>query len=409
MYNKINLTFFVLSSLTLVACGGSDDPEFEPTSEVQVTVDNGQFKNSSDTDVYFGANFGTLFSDERAFGRNASHCYSDANSYYFETENTLVFGSSTLPESDFRTVASWVESEIDSAADAFDGMSFTAILEKRNNIAPEATAAINSWMTAGIDAVEYPTNFDGMNRNEQGAWFSLYFRSQNIQKQNEIIEEVGEKIGVNWQANQYRLADKLLVCLHEGTDQFNYGEGTRFGVNVAAPSINTPSGAVSIIKHELVHTFQGMLYDSSYSAFLLPKWFSEGQAVYMSGQDIASTDDSSDYHATHFVNYQDESGFDPGELYKHYGLAYKYLNDANNAAAMTKVITGMNDSQFNSASFSYSSNIVIGDVIDYDFSDGYSSHTLPFIDSFDNAGLVDSNGAKLDLRRYKRDYDILIK
>jgi hypothetical protein len=410
MNQKIKAVFLTFSALTLTACGGSKDSEFKLTPEVELVVENGQFKESSNTNVYFGNNFGPDYLYSNEFGSNAEHCYREANNYYFETEHALVFGSSTLPESDFKTVAMWVESQLDQAASAFNGMSFSNILAKRNNIAPEINRVLQAAIGGiKLDAIDYPENYDEMDRFEVQEWFATYFRGLDVEKQNEIIDDASITYGRNWQRSDYRIPDKLLVCLHEGTNQFQYGEGTRFGINLGAPSINTPHDPQVIVKHELVHTFQAMLYDSSYNAFMLPTWFAEGQAVFMSGQKVAKIADSADFHTTHYVYFDDRGNTDPADLYEHYGLAYKYLHDANGIAKMVEVITGMSNSQSNSLNLDYNFDPAIHGVLDYDFNDGYSSHRYPFIESFDKANLVDANGAPLSLRRYKRDYDIIVK
>jgi hypothetical protein len=411
-YIKTLPILFIIALTT--ACGGGSDSSSgttnTPSNNNPPASANGEFKRAQNTGRYFGfsqsVHAENRFSDDFNFG--ATTCVQEYDNYYYETDSALIYGDSTLPNSDFTRVASWIEAEKQNVASLFGFASINDLLEMRNDVAPAALRIVyDSYYLETFTSIDYPDNFDTMDFNQQSAWFARYFRALPKPDQNSIIDEILSSMNLSWSLEDYRLNDKLLVCINKNASDNEYAHGGRYGVSIAAPSVNSRSDAPQIIRHELIHTAQRSLYDSYHSSTLLPRWFIEGQAVFLSGQDIANSR-SANYKSPTFVNFSDESNVDFGEVYRHYGLAYKYLQDNNSLADMINIISNMDDSDFNHPGTASFIEPALLNGVQYNFNDGNTSHHPAFIFGFDNANLNDDEGVNLRLERFKRDYDILV-
>jgi len=100
-----------------------------------------------------------------------------------------------------------------------------------------------------------------------------------------------------------------------------------------------PDNINKLIKHELIHTIQHAI-SADFDSFKLPRWFSEGQAVYLSGMSVAKKADHNEYDPTLVVSFYDEYG-DSFLAYEHYGLAYQYVNDANGPSSILSMMTNL--------------------------------------------------------------------
>lgn len=159
------------------------------------------------------------------------------------------------------------------------------------------------------------------------------FKSLSSVQQQEVIAhylawETTEGYYDNATLEDALYQQKLYVCLNENASDIGWGEGITLGITFTAPSIYDRKNAAQIIVHELIHTIQ-KAYSSSPGTFsFLPRWMLEGQAVYLSGQNVAKVSEHANYAPVSVVSFSDEYG-DTGEAYEHYGLAYSYLHENN--------------------------------------------------------------------------------
>lgn len=124
---NISTLFLLLAAFTLTACGGGSE-----TSAPAPLADNGQFKHSHETVIYYSPIInGNTF--DYNYGINSMDCQSTYRDYYFETDNALVFGNPNLPEEDFKVAAGWVEAELATALTVM-GLTKTEYYAARTNV-----------------------------------------------------------------------------------------------------------------------------------------------------------------------------------------------------------------------------------------------------------------------------------
>jgi len=99
-YTKTLLASLIASSVLVGCGGGSGGGSKNPVA--QLPLADGVFQESMDTKIYF-----TPYAEYAGeYARNCSETYND---YYFESENFLVYGPRSLPETDFRYAAHLAE------------------------------------------------------------------------------------------------------------------------------------------------------------------------------------------------------------------------------------------------------------------------------------------------------------
>ena len=145
-----------------------------------------------------------------------------------------------------------------------------------------------------------------------------------------------------------------------------------------------------IVGHELAHFVQENLsrYDASYS--LLPYWFAEGQSVVVAGEPIAPVYQHYDYDPLWDVTPMDAAN--TPYRFEHYGLAYRYLEKANGALAMTVLLEMVQ-------------------VLDWDggfYGEVSTGESRAFVEAFNSAGLVDHRNNYLSFQRFRSDYHDLL-
>lgn len=382
----------VISTLfSLAACGSGENVQTDfdssnelPQSNTPSSKISGTFKSSYDTDVFYSTE---MMPSSQVYGRKANGCTQQYNDYYFETENTLIFGNPNLPESDFKQVATWVENNFDSSLSAMqvakgdyfsnryairlDGLKYI-----RNNIAYKQ-----------YDSVSYPSEFDSWNYEQQVDWATKTTKNMNTAQAVGLL--VNDPYSPFQTESEAVLEDKLYVCIHETTTTNGWGEGNLVGINVGAPSIIVPHEVDKIVKHEIIHTIQYAL-TANFEGLGLPRWFSEGQAVSLSGMNVAHKSKHGEYDPTLVVYYNDEIG-DQATAYSHYGLAYQYLKDAN---GQSSIISFMKDVK----------------QVTYDFSKQLNSPLEEYhgyVEAFDKS-MKQLNGAQLSVEQYRYDYHSLL-
>ncbi len=388
MMNKLISIIGVSSvSIMLSACGGSSDDSPNENSSNYIppssSTVSGLFFNSSDTGKYFSTEGSPSYEQ---YGQNARHCYQSYNDYYFESKKTMVFGNPDLPDSDFKQAATWVENNLASALTAM-GISEHEFFDAKSSVRISRLKEIRSFLSQkAYPYFAYPTEFDTWTSEQQNAWATR--TTKNLTK-NEIINlTLNDPFSQKSEA-EIILEDKIYVCLHENTQPYGWGEGTAIGITIGAESIVVPDNINKLIQHELIHTIQHAI-SADIDGFKLPRWFSEGQAVYLSGMSVAKKSNHNKYDPTLVVSFYDEYS-DPSLSYEHYGLAYQYLNDAN---SQPSILAMMKDLKVRTFDFSLQLNSELDENHNY-------------VEAF-NIHINQQNGNSLSVNEYRDNYHSLM-
>jgi len=381
----------IATAANLVGCGSGDSGEAEANnsnstneSNTPTTNVSGTFKSSYDTNIFYSTE---MMPSSQVYGRKANGCTQQYKDYYFETEHTLVFGNTNLPESDFKQVATWVENNFDSALSAMQ-ITKGDYFSNRYAIRLDGLKYIrNNLAYKQYDSVSYPSEFDNWNYEQQVDWATK--TTKNMDTAQAVGLLVNDPYSPFQTESEAVLEDKIYVCIHETTTTNGWGEGNLVGINVGAPSIAVPHEVDKIVKHEIIHTIQYAL-TANFEGLGLPRWFSEGQAVSLSGMNVAHKSKHGEYDPTLVVYYNDEIG-DQATAYSHYGLAYQYLKDAN---GQSSIISFMKDVK----------------QVTYDFSKQLNSPLEEYhgyVEAFDKS-MKQLNGAPLSVEQYRDDYHSLL-
>jgi hypothetical protein len=381
----------VISSLilTLSACGGGDDGEESSNNNSNYVPPNtstvsGQFYHSTDTEKYFSTED---FPSYEQYGKNARHCYQSYNDYYFESEKTMVFGNPDLPESDFKQAATWVENNLASALTSM-GISEQEFFDAKTSIRLGRLKEIRNWLyQKGYPDFSYPAEFNNWTSQQQNDWATKTTKNLTT---DEVVNLTENDPNTQYKTDSdYKLEDKIYVCLHENTQPYGWGEGTAIGITIGAESIVVPDNINKLIQHELIHTIQYAL-SADFDGFKLPRWFSEGQAVYLSGMSVAEKSNHNEYDPTLVVYFSDEYG-DSSLAYQHYGLAYQYIKDSNDQPSIVTMMKNM-------GTLSHDYSIQLNSALK-------ENHN--YVEIF-NAQIKQQNGNSLTVSEYRDNYHSLM-
>ncbi|MGO1659993.1 MAG: hypothetical protein ACTHYN_15465 [Marinobacter sp.] len=321
----------------LTACGGSDDGSSGIPSPDSYTA--GTFKDAAIDGVAY-PNHLPSYGLGYASGENGAECY--GQTHYFETEDgrVRVYGSTAFSETDFRVVSTMIHSRLDLIMGKF-GMSWNEFVDQRpvfNRNHLEMIVNEYNGSTGHVDAsvaVQNWSVWDGATLEEKLAFAKNYYIQHTTHSDLELPL-----------MNDILLPrDALVVCLSPGMRGAQFGEGSQFGIQVP-PEVSTYHSKVGeIFAHEIVHFVQSNIADvGQRNPFaVMPRWFTEGQAVYLAGQSRASVNHHHQINAADITNWHAEqiSNEDTGLLYKHYGLAYQYVHENNGTAAILNMMQSM--------------------------------------------------------------------
>ncbi|MGK0234507.1 MAG: hypothetical protein ACI9EK_001033 [Psychroserpens sp.] len=387
LFNK-SIFITLATIITLSACGGGGDKSADKSNNSNssnsgnsgsATI-SGQFFSSHDTDSFFATEKNPEFSQ---YGKSAKHCYQSFNDYYFETDNTMVFGNPNLPESDFKQAATWVENNLNSALNSM-GITKAEYFEARYSVRIAGLKQIrNRLIYKEYDNFSYPNEFNNWSDQEQVDWATKTVKAMSSEEAVNLLST--DSFSPFQIENGALLEEKIYVCLHENESTWGFGEGFIGGLSIGAASIVTPNKVEQLIQHELIHSIQQAL-SHSLEENSLPHWFKEGQAVVLSGQSIAKQSDHNESDPTLVVNYFDQSG-DVNDAYEHYGLAYKYLMDANGQSSIVDMLRNIKG-------------------VSYDYSKQLSSELNEYhgyVEVF-NATMKQKNGNSLSVNEYRDNY-----
>lgn len=353
--------FTFCASLFLAACGGGGDDSASGTHSDKNFVE-GSFKDARVAGVAYPNSLAGA-----AVGNFGRACFNEHN--YFETADgrIQVYGSTAFSETDFEVVATMVSERLDVALDKF-GLTWDEFVAQRELV---NMGALGGVIRMYSDYQSYPEYFDdSIGASDQGptagettstatasddpysedkaqwaAWSAL-----STDEQNAFIREIyvnhatAPEHDTVAEKDVLLSTDKVQVCFNGQMGGSMFGEGSQVGIQVPPNTSTYHSRVGEIFTHELVHFIQDNIANVGQNPYgLMPRWFTEGQAVFMSGQSVASVDHHYNFDPVQILGFYDEmdSGVDASTAYEHYGLAYKYIQDSNGRDTVIRMMQAL--------------------------------------------------------------------
>jgi hypothetical protein len=273
-------------------------------------------------------------------------------------------GSDSLPTEDFRWGATLGELALDRGLSAMK-ISYSEYIDMKSGISVAASQAISQMIESiylnygeapylsiltdafhgglvfhsyGAEAVpslssfsgKFATDTDSARRAVRVALAAMTSSEELALYEDLYSEMVNQGIDVENDLNLFDVIpeniDKMVVCLSAQRSNSEWGMGTRQGFEVAAKSATQRSDDLKIATHEVIHHLQATITEPTTGGASLERWFSEGQAIVLSGMkvnsgnhnrstlDVINAQDGADYYATHGDN-----------EYPDYGQAYNWF------------------------------------------------------------------------------------
>ncbi|MBA6304947.1 hypothetical protein [Colwellia sp. MB02u-14] len=394
----------------LAACGGGSGSESDSNSNsngnnvgTDITYVVGEMKVSTGADDLYAP------AHDAAYG-NLGYACSINNNYYFESANVVVFGSAGYPDSDFKYAATLVENNLDSAFEKI-GINKEEFSDARPYYITKVANSIIDFMSYGwdVDGVHYDiTNMQlttpfhahsawvDMNDQTKYKHVEAYWNALNNAEQymfGKEFESVSNRKVSELYDGEYRMTQKIMVCLTDEMDSIVYGEGTLLGMNLPPKSYATRKygDESQVVLHELIHTIQQNISSPVRGiGRTLDHWFKEGQATFLAGQTTASSTDG--FNPVDVVTWADETSVfaTTSDAYKHYALAYSYLDENNSANQMKEMLYDIR--YFKGEGEISPSNHVSG---------------VAFESAFDN-NMTQKGGGVLTIQEFRADYQSLM-
>lgn len=358
--NKLFLSFLFVFGLS--ACGGGSDSGSSSSSSS--TPNNGGGNSGSDIVYVTGEMKTSTGADDlyapahdAAYG-NLGYACSVNNDYYFESANVVVFGSTGYPDSDFKYAATLVENNLDSAFEKM-GINKEEFSDARPYYIIKVANSIIDFMSYGwdVDGVHYditnmllttpfntPDGWIYMSDKTKYKHVETYWNALNNAEQYIFGKEFESVHYLNISElyiGEYRMPKKIMICLTDEMDSSVYGEGTLLGMNLPPRSYATRSNndESQVVFHELIHTIQQNIAAPVRTVGrTVDHWFIEGQATFLAGQNTANSTDGK--NPVDVVTWSDEGSVfaSTSDAYKHYALAYSYIDKNNSANQIKKML-----------------------------------------------------------------------
>lgn len=395
-------------TVSLSACIGGDDDESGNGLPTEKDYVAGKFKNASVDGVAYPQNL--LY----AAGQNGRVC--SGETHYFETDDgrIRVYGSTAFSETDFRVVSTMIQDRLDLVMEKF-GFTWDEFVTQRPVFTLDhlsnLVSSYRNWEEIG--AAETDEVISSATTETQAEKEILDWQTwQNLSPDEQLAfaESFAPMIGPMEHSatlNDLLLPrDAMVVCLSPGMVGAQFGEGSQLGIQVPPETSTYHSRVGEIFTHEIVHFVQlNISHVGQSNPFaVMPRWFTEGQAVYLAGQSIASVDNHHNLNAANIVSFGDEgnSGYDSGFMYKHYGLAYKYIHENNGTTAVVDMMLSMKSNTDTPHKWQPS---LESDPTNPAASD--KDPGLAFARAFANH-IDDHTGAALEIERYRTSYHELM-
>lgn len=360
----------VMSSVLLAGCGGgeggSSDGDLGGTSISSGSYVAGSFKDANVTNLNH-----LIYLNQTDLGWD---CVQNSDGRYFESGRVIVVGENGMSDDDYRWGATLGERSLDRALAAF-GFTHEQYLSLKPGVSTEIARRITS-MLAEIDYANtgdpalsinlyddevLDRYFDGATRPglydagpvsdwrvisdyivDNGlygvsAWttrpFEVALQRMTHQEQADLYNDLKTEFEVNGAYTDptpgevFDSIDKMVVCLSSTRSNSEWGMGTKTGFEVAAKSAAQRSDDLTIATHEVIHHLQITITAPLDGDIVLERWYSEGQAVKLSGMSVTS--DKSHNRPTleviAFAESQQIYGFGNQYEYSDYGQAYNWF------------------------------------------------------------------------------------
>ncbi|NLS13825.1 hypothetical protein HGP28_13080 [Vibrio sp. SM6] len=376
---KIIFSVGIVASLILsmVGCGGSGEESSDTGSAGSGSTGisfssyvNGSFKSMYDPANSSSAIVRNLDPDNQ---NDLGYCgYGEGRSSdrYYESARVIVVGSDSLPADDFRWGATLGEWALDRALAAMK-ISHSKYIDMKSGISVAASQGItqmiesiyaNTGFVAEYNSAHYQsilenvfngnlvthsygseivpnlssfsgkfaTDTDSARRAIRVALAAMSANDELTLYYDLYNEMVNQGIDVENELGLFGVIpeniEKMVVCLSASRSNSEWGMGTRQGFEVAAKSATQRSDDLQIATHEVIHHLQATITEPTIGGASLERWFSEGQAIVLSGMkantgnhsrrtlDVINASDGADYYATHGDN-----------EYPDYGQAYNWF------------------------------------------------------------------------------------
>ncbi|WP_341660147.1 hypothetical protein [Vibrio sp.] len=364
-------------TLSLVGCGGGDGAGSGVDS-------SGSGSTSISSNSYVSGSFKSLYdpaNSSSAIARNLNpdnqndlgYCgYGEglSSDRYYESARVIVVGSDSLPADDFRWGATLGELALDRGLAAMK-ISHNQYIDMKSGVSMAASQGItqmiesiyaNTGFVAEYNIAHYrsilenaldgnpvahsygseivpdlssfsgkfATDTDSARRTIRIALAAMPADEELSLYKDLYNEMVNQGIDVENDLNLFGAIpeniDKMVVCLSAQRSNSEWGMGTRQGFEVAAKSATQRSDDLQIATHEVIHHLQATITEPTTGGASLERWFSEGQAIVLSGMkvnsgnhnrstlDVINAQDGADYYAAHGDN-----------EYPDYGQAYNWF------------------------------------------------------------------------------------
>ncbi len=338
----------VAAALTmgLTACVGGDDDEGSSGLPSEKDYAAGQFKDASVEGVAYPENLGF------AGGQNGRSC--SGETHYFETEDgrIRVYGSTAFSKTDFRVISTMLQNRLDLVMGKF-GITWDEFVAQRPTFTLDHLSTLVSsyrnW--AAYVSETNPSLSPGSDETYAEKQTLDWQAWQNLSLDEQLAFAESNAPVMGFMEEDATLNDLLLpresmvVCLSPGMGGSMFGEGSQLGIQVPPETSTYHSRVGEIFTHEIVHFVQANIshVGQSNPFAVMPRWFTEGQAVYLAGQSIASTNHHYNLNAASIITWDDalNAGYDSGFMYQHYGLAYKYIHENNGMSAVVAMMQSM--------------------------------------------------------------------
>lgn len=317
------------------------------------------------------------FSEIMGSGNNAA----DSDRYYAsDNGRIIVIGPAHLPEDDFKWAATLGNLALTNALAAMS-IDYDEYLKLKSGLSVDAASEIDFMIRdmGDFTSSDYTTDYAPiLNRILDDSNVTYAYGSVSVPtwsglqahysafEQAEYQRELAVALAILPSAKEVELYDDLVaaysgngedrsfpapygiaplvVRLDDTRSNSEWGAGTRYGFEVAAKSTTQRSDDVQIATHEVIHHLQITITNPTTGDIALERWYSEGQAVKLSGMSVGSSQ-----HSTPTLNvetFSDVPSYYPGfpeHEYEHYGQAYNWFVTKFGASAQYNILYDIRD------------------------------------------------------------------
>mgnify|MGYP000368517303 CR=1 FL=1 len=289
-----------LLTVLLAACGGGGGSDGSSEATVQ----------SFDESLLVDGQYKALAEIENSASACEGVIHTTTKDIAFESDNFLVFAETRVLEKSLNMVATFSEQGLELIAEKF-GVSVEELTSYRPHYSSNAFEFIKTtWLSQfsaptarSIDHLEpgvLPTNYDELDYYDQNKLLHDYFYGMTKEEQLLALQRAVVIRGrdVDTFLDDYGIEEtpeKLVVCVNDSSVSTAQAWGGRYRIQPPENAAewnreNNFEKYQRILVHELVHVITYSI-PSQTESLLIPIWFMEGMAEYLTGGKIASSVD----------------------------------------------------------------------------------------------------------------------